>query len=142
MRKIMILAGALVLCACGGNTSKVGTASDTQTQQIAEGHHAENSLDYVGTYTGTIPAADCPGIEIRLELLGNNTYTLGRTYLERNGAFTERGTYSVNVNLLTLDDEGVKSYYKIEENRLRMLDADKQEITGDLAVHFVLSKQN
>lgn len=138
----MIFAVAFALCACGGNTQKTSTAGDTQSQQAVDMHHAENSLDYVGTYTGTIPAADCPGIEIRLELLGNNTYTLGRTYLERNGAFTERGTYSVNVNLLTLDDEGVKSYYKIEENRLRMLDADKQEITGDLASHFVLRKQN
>lgn len=31
-------------------------------------HNAENSLDYDGTYTGTFPAADCPGINMTLTI--------------------------------------------------------------------------
>lgn len=142
MYKIMIFAAALAFCACGGNIQKVGTAGDTKTEQTVDMHNAENSLDYVGTYTGTTPAADCPGIEMKLTLGSDGTYTLDRTYLERDGSFTERGKYSVDGNLLTLNEEGVKFYYKVEENRLRMLDADKQEITGELASHFILNKQN
>ncbi len=34
------------------------------------------------------------------------------------------------------------SYYKVEENRLRKLDADRNEITGALAEHYILKKTN
>ena len=52
------------------------------------------------------------------------------------------GGYSVRGNLLTLtpeNGEGVE-YYKVEENRLRRLDADKQPVTGPLAENYVLKK--
>jgi hypothetical protein len=48
----------------------------------------------------------------------------------------------VRGNLLTLtpeNGEGVE-YYKVEENRLRRLDADKQPVTGPLAENYVLKK--
>ncbi len=38
-------------------------------------HNAENSLDYDGTYTGTFPAVDCPGINMTLTI--KNTETFG-----------------------------------------------------------------
>ena len=45
-------------------------------------------------------------------------------------------------NLLTLKEEnGEISYYKVEENHLRKLTMDKQEITGELADHYVLNKE-
>ena len=36
-------------------------------------HTAEISLDYYGTYKGTLPAADCPGINVTLTLNKNKT---------------------------------------------------------------------
>ena len=45
-------------------------------------------------------------------------------------------------SLLTLNEEGGElSYYKVEENHLRKLTMDKQEITGELADHYVLNKE-
>lgn len=107
-----------------------------------EMHTAENSPDIVGTYTGTLPAADCPGIKIRLILNKNNTYVLKSEYIDRNSKFTDKGTYSVKGNLLTTLDgkDNSKTLYTIGENALTMLDADGNEVTGAMADMYVLRK--
>jgi hypothetical protein len=53
--------------------------------------------------------------------------------------------YTVKGNLLTLRAKvGIglpaPEYYKVEENRLRRLNAKKQPITGELADQYVLTK--
>ena len=63
-------------------------------------------------------------------------------YIDRDAEFDTKGGYSVRGNLLTLtpeNGEGVE-YYKVEENRLRRLDAEKQPVTGALADNYVLQK--
>lgn len=90
----------------------------------------------------TLPAADCPGIETRLTLKKDGTFDLHMKYIDRDAEFDTKGGYSVRGNLLTLtpeNGEGVE-YYKVEENRLRRLDADKQPVTGPLAENYVLKK--
>ena len=106
-------------------------------------HNAEISLDYEGTYKGVFPAADCPGIETTLTLNADKTFALHQVYIDqKDGTFDEKGTYTVEENLLTLRVEGGEtSYYKVEENRLRLLDADKNEITGELAENYILNKE-
>ena len=70
---LLILAAALAMVSCGGNAQqKAATAGTQQTTAAApDMHNAETSLDYTGTYTGVLPAADCPGIEVRL-ILGDD----------------------------------------------------------------------
>ena len=140
----MILAAALALVACGGNAPKKKAAAETQTTTAAapDMHTAETSLDYLGTYEGTLPAADCPGIQTTLTLDPDGTYTLHMKYIDRDAEFDEKGVFSVKENLLTLTqlDDGSEEYYKVEENRLRMLDAEKQPVTGALAENYVLQK--
>lgn len=60
---LLILAAALVMVSCGGNAQqKAATAGTQQTTAAApDMHNAETSLDYLGVYKGTLPAADCPG---------------------------------------------------------------------------------
>ncbi len=105
-------------------------------------HTAETSLDYQGTYAGTLPAADCPGIETRLTLKKDGTFDLHMKYIDRDAEFDTKGGYSVRGNLLTLTPENGEEveYYKVEENRLRRLDADKQPVTGPLDENYVLKK--
>lgn len=141
--KLMILAAAALLAACGGNTQKKASADGAQSvAQVPDMHTAQTSLDYEGTYAGTLPAADCPGIETRLTLNGDGTYDLHMKYIDRNAEFDERGGYSVRGNLLTLtpEDGEQAQYYKVEENRLRRLDADKQPVMGPLAENYLLKK--
>ncbi len=151
MRKyLLILSVAGVLVSCGGNGRRQAPASDQAvaaptetTLQAPDMHTAETSLDYPGTYTGTLPAADCPGIKATLVLADDGSYALHMEYLERGTAFDEKGTFKVEGNLLTLapSDGGQVGYYQVEENRLRHLDADRKPITGELAEHYVLRKK-
>ena len=65
-------------------------------------HTAETSLDYQGTYRGTLPAADCPGIEVTLRLKPGGAYEQHLKYIGRDAEFDEKGGYTVRENLLTL----------------------------------------
>lgn len=145
-KNLLILSAALALAACGGNAPKKQAAAETQTTTAAvpDMHTAETSLDYLGTYEGTLPAADCPGIRTTLTLNPDSTYALHMKYINRDAEFDETGIFTVKENLLTLTqlDDGSEEYYKVEENRLRMLDAEKQPVTGALAENYVLQKTN
>ena len=75
---LLILAAALAMVSCGGNAQqKAATAGTQQTTAAApDMHNAETSLDYLGVYKGTLPAADCPGIETTLTLAPDGSYAL------------------------------------------------------------------
>ena len=146
MRKIFILVCSCMLLTACGNRSKTnnGTSADstvTITSDTVDMHNAENALDYEGTYKGVFPAADCPGIETTLTLNANKTFTQHGSYIDRNTTFDEKGTYTLEGNILTLKEEdGEMSYYKVEENRVRRLNADKEVVTGELADYYILNK--
>jgi len=144
MKKIFILAcSCALLIACNNSvkTNKSGGV-DSISIEATDMHNAENSLDYAGTYKGVFPAADCPGIETTLILNPDKTFTLYSVYIDRDSSFDEKGTYTLKDNLLTLKEKGGElSYYKVGENHLRKLTMDKQEITGELADHYVLNKE-
>lgn len=135
---LFFAAASLMLAACGGAPQRKADEAAAQTDM----HTAENALDYLGTYEGSLPAADCPGIRTTLTLEEGGTYDLHRKYVDREAEFDERGSYTVEGNLLTLtrpDNDG-RTYYKVEENRLRMLDAEKNPVTGVLAERYILQK--
>lgn len=141
--KVMILAAAITLVACGGNQQKKAVSEKVKADAVkVDMHDAESSLDYQGTYTGVFPAADCPGIDMRLTLKKDGTYSLHMKYLDRDSEFDEKGVFTVKENLLTLtpSEDGQPQYYKVEENRLRRLDAEKQPVTGALADNYTLQK--
>ena len=126
MKKIFILVCSCTLLAACGNSSKTNKGTDTDSTTIE----------------GVFPAADCPGIETTLILNPDKTYTLHSVYIDRDSSFDDKGTYTLKGNLLTLKEEnGEISYYKVEENRVRLLTDDKQEITGALADHYILNKE-
>ena len=140
---ILILAAAALLAACGGNTQKKAASGGAETvAEAPDMHTAETSLDYQGTYAGTLPAADCPGIETRLTLKKDGTFDLHMKYIDRDTELDEWGRFTIEANQLTLyPDEGEPTgSYRVEENRLRMLDAEKQPVTGALAENYVLQK--
>ena len=75
---IIAFACTITLMACG-NGNKAAT----------DGHNAENSLDYEGTYYGFLPAADCPGINVTLTLNKDKSFTIINDYVERS-SYTEK----------------------------------------------------
>lgn len=139
----ILLVTAALLASCSGQ-KKEQTATEQQnetTVQAPDMHNAENALDYQGTYKGTIPAADCPGINVTLTLGNDGTFEEIYEYIERD-TFSSKGTYTVKVNTLTtVSETNDTTYYKVEENRLRMLDREQNLIGGELADKYILNKQ-
>ncbi|WP_147638518.1 copper resistance protein NlpE [Alistipes sp.] len=135
---LLIIAAVLLFAACGGRGRPA--ASGDGATPVPDMHTAETSLDYTGTYTGVLPAADCPGIEVRLTLGDDGRYTLDEQYIDRDTRFHTAGRYTVRENLLTLDGADGATFYRIEENRLRMLTPERQPVTGELADRYVLTK--
>lgn len=144
MKKYIVVAVAvLMMFSCGGNKQTDNIqANDTEAVVAPDMHNAEISLDYWGIYEGTLPAADCPGIKTTLTLNKDNTFTLHSEFIDReNAIFDERGSFTLDGNILTLkQDNGTNSYYKVEEGQIRMLDGNKQPINGPIAEHYVLKQ--
>ena len=79
MLKISALAAAFLLAACAAPP-----AVTTMPQaDIAQADMAAPA--WAGTYAGTLPCADCEGIQIRLTLQPDLHYTLSQTYLRASG---------------------------------------------------------
>lgn len=123
--------------------NKLRKEIESGNKQMAVLHNAENSLDYWGTYKGTIPAADCPGINVTLIIKKDKTFNLIYDYIDRNSKFESQGTYLIEGNYLTtIGKKNDSSFYKVEENRLRILDNQRQVIKGNLEDRFILRKEN
>lgn len=86
----------------------------------------------MGTYTGTLPCADCSGIYTTLKLDTNNAYSQTYVYQGKDVTATETGTYSVTDSVLTLvpNKNGSKQYLMVDGEKLQMLDSQKKPITG------------
>ncbi len=52
------------------------SAAQPSTASVDAAHNAQNSLDWAGIYQGTLPCADCGGIETELTLNADGTYAL------------------------------------------------------------------
>lgn len=92
---ILFLVAVVALAGCQRETPDVAPAAETQpvatsaaeTAPAAEpAPEAETALDtraFAGNFSGTLPCADCPGIDTTLELHGDGTFMLMETYQER-----------------------------------------------------------
>jgi copper homeostasis protein (lipoprotein) len=110
----------------------------------------------LGTFQGTLPCADCPGIKTELSLYHPNlytdegTYVLKTTYLDRTvkptvtqGEWTilrgDAADENASVYQLEPDHPDKSSYYlRVNTNELRQLDKDEKEIKS--ALNFTLKR--
>jgi len=105
---------------------------------------SKNGLDWVGVYTGTIPAADGEGINVRMKLKKDNTYELTYDYIDKpDSTFTFTGSFKWNdtKDIINIEIADAPSYYKVAENNLIQLDMEGKPVTGRLADMYVLTKQ-
>lgn len=78
-----------------------------------------------------------------MELHADNTFECRYDYMERDASFEFKGSYRIGKNLLTaVGERSDTTYYKVEENRLRQLDSEKQPIHGKAGEMYVLTKQD
>ncbi len=143
MKKLLFLfiaaCGGLLISSCNNKTAK-GT-----TKTGVDQHTSANSLDWNGTYKGTVPCADCEGIATELILKRDNTYTLKTQYLGKDDAVQdEQGSFSWNKegNAITLANlKGKPNQYRVGENGITQLDMSGNKIMGAFSEKYVLTKQ-
>jgi len=120
-----------------------GLSSCNKPKGPVDIHNSRISLDWNGVYTGTIPAADGPGINVRMQLNVDNTYELTYDYVDRpDSEFTNTGSFRWDDtgNVIILDVTNAPSHYKVAQNKLIQMDMEGNPITGDLADYYVLTK--
>ena len=136
--KFFIIAISFSLLSCNFSGTKEHSISVMAS-------NSRDSVDWMGTYSGIIPCADCEGILITITLNKNATYEMTMSYLGKDFEFTSDGSFSWNDqgSMITLEkeNEGMKMF-QVGENILFMLDIDGNRITGQFADHYILKKIN
>ncbi|GGW26316.1 copper resistance protein NlpE [Arenibacter certesii] len=151
MKKTISVFGmlGLLVMSCKNNDKKQDHTLEVKnmTEKITtpDMHTSQISLDWEGTYTGTLPCASCVGIKTIISLKADNTYTSEAAYLgEEEGKFFDKGNFEwrADGNTITLyEADGGKQLYKVVENAIILLNSDGKITTGELAGHYILSKK-
>lgn len=144
MKKRIIFAAAALTAAllpsCSGGNANSGAAQE-QTKSAEA-----TPTSYAGTYEGTIPAADGPGLVTTLTLNADKTYSLTQksaedstTVDEANGVF-ELG--ETGVIALVRPSGGERTYFKVRDAQsVVMTDSVGNEAKGETADFYVLTKK-
>ncbi|PWK20769.1 copper resistance protein NlpE [Xanthomarina spongicola] len=138
----------LVFTSCNSNEKKNAETNSENIVEIVEeevvidSHSSESSLDWEGTYKGTLPCADCEGIERTITINGH-TFISKDNYLgKKDGVFDSRGyiKWIDNGQKILLSDDN-ETTYLVGENTLTQLDKSGNKVTGELADFYILKKQ-
>ena len=94
---------------------------------------------FAGTFSGTLPCADCPGIDTKIALATDGTYTVEETYQDRkDGHFKGDGTWTAEADgkRIRLDpnsksDED-RMFEVISNDEIRQLDIEGKPIESSL----------
>ncbi len=146
MKKIILAVFALFLMtiSCKKET-KMNTDETTidSTEILIDGHNAMNSLDFEGTYIGSLPCTDCESIETKIILTDDSfikeTIYKGKSkeVIKETGK-TQWNKEGSSITLLGLD---LPNQYFVGEDILIHLDEKGNSIEGDLALKYILKKE-
>ncbi len=134
---ILLVPSLLFLNACGTPAGEKNTALEATVKD------PELAREAAGVYAGTVPCADCPGIDYRVNIKPDFTFEARMVYQERSEEPTDlSGSYAFTedgILVLEKQDPGM-NYFKVEPAALVMLDLEGREITGDLADRYRLTE--
>jgi len=141
MKRIVCLLCFITIIGLIGCSPKIKT-----DETLSKGDNSMVSLDWNGNYKGTIPCADCQGIETSITLHKDGSYILKTKYLGKSDAVNEKtGKFTWNNAGSTITLDGISNapnQYLVGENVLFQLDMSGKRITGNLAESYQLKKIN
>jgi len=117
-----------------------------KSKDFTDEHDSKNSLDWSGTYEGTLPCADCSGMETQLILNQDQTYSLSTKYQGKSEeVFNRKGVFQWNGegNAIKLKMDGKPSLdhqYLFIEKGLLKLDRKGNKMDGNLKDQYKLTK--
>lgn len=142
---LAVIAAAMMVACNGKKTAQDETKNDSVS--LPDSVSADVDLTAVaGTYEGTLPAADCPGIKTVLTINADSTYQLQQDYIDRKDGHDEAsGVLQVldgNVMMLVRPSSGEHSFYKVKDSKsIVMTDSLGNEPEGETAKLYVLTKK-
>lgn len=142
---LAVIAAAMMVACNGKKTAQDEMKNDSVS--VADFVSADVDLTAVaGTYEGTLPAADCPGIKTVLTINADSTYQLQQDYIDRKDGHDEAsGVLQVldgNVMMLVRPSSGEHSFYKVKDSKsIVMTDSLGNEPEGETAKLYVLTKK-
>lgn len=126
------------------NNQTKAESEHTQYTNPDPAHNARLSLDYYGTYEGTLPCADCEGIQTTIHLKEKNRFVLTKKYLGKadSAKLTKEGEFEWDKTgfIIKLKSLDLPNQYFVAENMLFQLDKEANRIWGDLAEKYILRK--
>lgn len=146
---ILAVAAIAVLASCTDKKAAQSVADKDSTSVAGYTASEDGDLDLTsvaGTYEGTFPAADGPGIKTVLTIKADSTYQLEQDYVDRKDGHDEAsGVFKVlndNVLMLVRPSSGEHTFYKVKDaNCIVMTDSVGNEPEGETARFYVLKKK-
>lgn len=138
--KLLLPIGIFLLCI----VAACSTAPTSVSQSNAEMSNAEVAQAAVGSWVGTIPCADCPGIDYTLDLSPDSTYRERMVYQGRSATpFVQSGKWGVGNGRVQLNKQGTgNNQFAIEGETLVMLDNEGNRIESQFADAYRLRRKN
>ena len=141
---LAILVSAIIYGCDPASNSSTGESNQDEPVVTPMPDNSMNSLDWQGVYQGTMPCADCAGIETTLLLEGNNTYSLKTKYLGKSEeVFEKTGDFKWDANGNNIQLVGITNApykYRVGENNLLQLDMEGKIIQGEMSDKYYLNK--
>ncbi|UYW01207.1 copper resistance protein NlpE [Flavobacterium agricola] len=148
MKKVILFSfvASFALLSCKKNDANANAEEVVVEEVVAvpDGSNAETALDWAGTYTATLPCADCPGINATVVLNDDNTFEVTYDYIDNpTNKLVDKGTFTWfnNGNAIETTGDGERAKYKVIENGLVQLDQDGNEVVSDMKELYVYKKQ-
>lgn len=136
---ILMALATLALVSCQKNDSK--DVKIVANQETAEAN-TENVVEFLNdTYQGSLPCADCAGINTTLVLNQNGTYIMGLIYDTNEGDtfYYENGTWKEEDNKLILTSkESNISYISMASNNQSVTFLDQEGNVMDTNLNYTL----
>lgn len=125
----------------GGGGEQTGTDSSQAVAANNPGAGISSPASKAaGSYQGTLPCADCPGIDYQISLFDDEHYRELTMYRDRNEgrAREDTGRWKLeNDSIITLVGRDPQRFL-FEDGKLYRLDREGQRITGALADNYIL----
>ena len=133
---LIVAIAALLFAGC------VATSTPASTSDAGSGDVHASIGELPASFAGRIPCADCPGIDVRLNLFPDGSYFQSMTYLERDFTYDDIGRWDARPSLNGTDQNVIELRGEGEQPTLigisgdgdavQLLDAEGREITSGM----------